>query len=81
MIEVEKCNICESTNLTLVKDKLIFNPDTDKEELIPDVYICNTCKCIHVEGKDFSFIQIEINKDKSIQKTNFNSIGKWTNKT
>ena len=77
MITVEKCSICDSTNLTLVKNRLVFNPDTDEEELLKEVYICNNCKCIHVDNKDFSFIQIEIDTNKTIQETNMDSIGKW----
>ncbi len=63
----EECNYCNNKDLILLKNQMIFNPDTDEEELYERVYKCETCGTLHVNNKDIKFIQREINKNKLLQ--------------
>lgn len=67
MIKPNKCNYCDSENLTLFNNLEVFNPDTDEYETIDEVYKCDVCDAIYVDNKDFKFTQININTDKKIQ--------------
>lgn len=66
MTKPDKCSVCNSPNILLVTDNSVFNPDTDEYEIM-DSYNCEDCGCIHVENKDFKFIQREIDINKTIQ--------------
>lgn len=71
MIKPDNCKFCNSEDLTLVENNEIFNPDTDEYEIM-DSFVCNECKAIFVDNKDFSFIQREIDNNKLIQTTDTN---------
>ena len=75
MTKPDNCSICNSTDIVLVTDNSIFNPDTDEYEIMHS-YNCNNCGCIHVENKDFKFIQLGISTNKAIQTTDCNITSK-----
>ena len=66
MVKPDYCSWCGSQNLVFVKDNIIFNPDLDTEEKM-DSYVCQECKTIHIDNKDFSFIQREVETNKLLQ--------------
>ena len=71
MTKPEYCKYCNSNNLTFVKENPIFDPDTEVISKI-NSWVCIPCNTIHVDNKDFSFIQRYIDSDKLLQTTNTN---------
>lgn len=67
-----KCSWCGETTFTLHQNLPVFNPDTDEEELIEQVYICESCNTLHVDNKDIKFIQRDIDNNKLLQTTESN---------
>ena len=71
MVKPEYCKICRSTKLEYKENNPVFNPDTDEEESY-NSWKCLCCGTIHVDTKEFSFIQKEIETNKLLQTTNTN---------
>ena len=69
MIKPDYCTYCGCNTLLFIKDNSVFNPDTDIDEIM-DSYVCTECKTIHVNNRDFKFIQKEIDINKATQYTN-----------
>ena len=67
MVKPEECSRCNSTELTYKEQYPVFNPDTDEEEIIDEVYKYDVCNTLHVDNKDFKFIQINIDTNKKLQ--------------
>jgi len=75
-MDVDKCKRCDSEDLVFVKDKEIFNPDTNDYDIM-DCWLCNNCQTVHVNNEDFSFFNISIDIKREVKEES--DIRKWMN--
>jgi len=70
MSVIESCKFCTSNEFTLHDTLKVYNPDTDEENDINNVSVCNECGSYNFETEDFIIVQKEINTNKKLKTAN-----------
>lgn len=60
MKQPEVCIFCKETEFKFHEEIELYNPDTDKEETIYNVYQCTTCLSYHFEEEGYLCHQKDI---------------------
>lgn len=62
MIEIKECKFCNCDEFTYKEVDEIYNPETDEEEIINNVYICKKCNSYNFVTEEYIISQKIINK-------------------
>lgn len=76
MSVIKSCKFCNGTEFTLHATLKVYNPDTDEEEDINNVYICIECGSYNFELENAIVSQKDINTNKE---TSMNNVGSYMN--
>lgn len=67
MSVIENCKFCTSNEFTLHDTLKVYNPETNEEDDINNVYICNKCGSYNFEIEDFIIAQKAVNTNKELK--------------
>lgn len=76
MSVIESCKFCNRNEFTLHTTLKVYNPETDEEEDINNVYICTECGSYSFELENYIIFQKDINTNKE---TSMDNVGKYIN--